>query len=63
VPLTTVGLVQFVSPIIQFLMAWAVFHEEISAGRWTAMVLVWVAVLVFCADLVLQARRRPRVRG
>ncbi|WP_194256517.1 hypothetical protein [Actinomyces faecalis] len=28
------GLVQFVSPVLQLLIAWAVFHEEISAGRW-----------------------------
>lgn len=62
VPLTLVGLAQFVSPIMQFLLAWAVFGEEISTGRWIAMVLVWVAVTVFCTDLAWQIRRRPRLR-
>lgn len=62
VPLTLVGLAQFVSPIMQFLLAWGVFGEEISAGRWIAMILVWVAVAVFCADLAWQLHRRPRLR-
>lgn len=62
VPLTLVGLAQFISPIMQFLLAWAVLGEEISTGRWIAMVLVWVAVAIFCADLAWQLRHRPRLR-
>ena len=27
-----------------FILAWAVFHEEIPPARWAAMVLVWAAV-------------------
>lgn len=57
VPLTVVGLSQYIAPIIQFLLAWAVFGEEISTWRWVSMVLVWSAVAVFAADVLRQAAR------
>lgn len=62
VPLTVVGLSQYIAPIMQFLLAWAVFHETITPARWAAMVLVWLAVAVFAADVVRQVARRPRPR-
>lgn len=62
VPLSVVGMSQYIAPITQFLLAWAVFHEQISPARWAAMVLVWVAVSVFIGDAVHQLIRRPRPR-
>ena len=62
VPLSVVGMSQYIAPIIQFLLAWAVFHEQIPPARWAAMVLVWVAVAVFIGDAVHQLLRRPRLR-
>ena len=62
VPLSVVGMSQYIAPIIQFVLAWAVFHEEIRPARWAAMVLVWIAVAIFMADAVHQLIRRPRPR-
>ena len=62
VPLSVVGMGQYIAPTIQFLLAWAVFHEQIPPARWAAMVLVWIAVAIFVADAVREATRRPRVR-
>ncbi|CAM2734875.1 EamA family transporter RarD [Actinomyces slackii] len=59
VPLSVVGLSQYFAPIIQFLLAWLVFHEEIPPARWAAMVLVWMAVAVFVADALRQLARTP----
>ncbi|SUU06901.1 putative chloramphenical resistance permease RarD [Actinomyces denticolens] len=59
VALTTIGMVQYLGPILQFLLAWLVFHEEISTARWAAMALVWAAVAVFVIDLVAQIRKQP----
>ncbi|WP_244963390.1 EamA family transporter [Actinomyces trachealis] len=56
VPLSVVGLSQYLAPIMQFLLAWLVFGEEITSTRWTAMGLVWLAVLVFVVDLLAQLR-------
>ena len=62
VPLSVVGMGQYIAPTIQFLLAWAVFHEQIPTARWAAMVLVWAAVAVFIGDAVHQLIRRPRLR-
>ena len=62
VPLSVVGMGQYIAPTIQFLLAWAVFHEQIPPARWAAMVLVWAAVAVFIGDAVHQLIRRPRLR-
>ena len=63
VPLTVVGLSQYIAPCLQFLLAWLVFGEEISPARWIAMALVWLAVAIFAADVVHQVRRLARPRG
>ena len=62
VPLSVVGMGQYIAPTIQFLLAWGAFHERIPPARWAAMVLVWAAVAVFIGDAVRQLLRRPRPR-
>ena len=62
VPLSVVGMGQYIAPTIQFLLAWVVFHEQIPTARWAAMVLVWAAVAVFIGDAVHQLIRRPHPR-
>ena len=62
VPLSVVGMGQYIAPTIQFLLAWGAFHERIPPARWAAMILVWAAVAVFIGDAVRQLLRRPRPR-
>ena len=62
VPLSVVGMSQYIAPITQFLLAWAIFHEQIPPARWAAMVLVWAAVAVFIGDAVHQFLHHPRPR-
>jgi len=50
VPLVTIGILQYVTPTIQFLIGWLVFHEPLPAARWLGFVLVWLAVAVFAVD-------------
>ena len=48
--------------VLQFLWGVLVVHEAMPATRWIGFVLVWVALVVFTADLVRHARAvRPRV--
>jgi chloramphenicol-sensitive protein RarD len=56
IPLTTIGLLQYVAPIIQFVIGVAIRHEAMPAARWAGFVLVWAAVIVFTWDS-LRARR------
>ncbi|BDZ39146.1 EamA family transporter RarD [Microbacterium suwonense] len=60
VDLSLVGMIQFITPIMQFLLGWAVLGEPMPAERWIGFVLVWVAISVFVIDLVFQKGRMRR---
>ncbi|SDF64158.1 chloramphenicol-sensitive protein RarD [Lentzea fradiae] len=58
IPLTTMGMLQYLAPILQF--AWGVFvvHEPMPASRWAGFVLVWLALAVFTFDALRNRRRQ-----
>lgn len=56
VPLVTLGLLQYLTPILQFLLGVLYFHETMPAGRWIGFALVWAALAVFTADLLRHTR-------
>lgn len=59
-PLSTVGLLQYLTPTLQFAGGVLVFHEDMPAARLAGFGLVWLALVVFTVDGVRHARR-PRV--
>jgi len=61
-PLSTVGMFQYIAPIAQFLFGYFVFQEAMSTGRWVGFVLVWVAVIILILDVVRQKYRNPKLR-
>lgn len=56
-PLTTVGTLQFIAPILQFILAITVFNEPMPVERLIGFCLVWVAVILLCVDMARQPRR------
>lgn len=60
VPLTTLGLVQYLAPVFQLLVGLAVFHEPMPASRWIGFGLVWAALLLLVGDELRRARRSGR---
>jgi chloramphenicol-sensitive protein RarD len=56
IPLTTMGLLQYVAPIMQFAIGVGVRGEDMPASRIVGFALVWVAIVVFTWDS-LRARR------
>jgi chloramphenicol-sensitive protein RarD len=52
VPLSTMGLLQFISPTIQLVLALALYHEPFGGVRLAGFVAVWLALLVFAAQQV-----------
>lgn len=62
IPLSTIGLLQFMTPVIQLLCGVLVLGETMSAGRWVGFGLVWIALVVLTADSLAQARRTRRAR-
>lgn len=64
VPLATMGLLQFLAPVLQFITAVAILGEVVPASRWIGFILVWVALVILATDIVRhsQARRRARLK-
>jgi chloramphenicol-sensitive protein RarD len=60
VPLTTVGLLQYLAPVLQFLIGWLVAGEVMPASRWIGFALVWMALGLLSWDGV-RAARRPAI--
>jgi chloramphenicol-sensitive protein RarD len=61
VPLTTMGVVQYLAPILQFALGVLWFHEDMPAGRWAGFVLVWIALALFTFEAATQRRRQLRL--
>ncbi|TRY18823.1 EamA family transporter RarD [Tessaracoccus rhinocerotis] len=58
--LVTLGMIQYIAPIGQFVLGWLVFDEPMPAQRWVGFVLVWTAVAMFVASAVSRVGRRGR---
>ncbi|WP_189931799.1 EamA family transporter RarD [Streptomyces sulfonofaciens] len=57
VPLSTLGLLQYLTPVLQFVLGVLYFHEEMPPERWAGFALVWVALAVLSWDALRTARR------
>ncbi|MFI6662368.1 EamA family transporter RarD [Streptomyces sp. NPDC050523] len=62
VPLSTLGLLQYLAPVFQFLLGILYFHEAMPVERWAGFGLVWVALCLLSFDAWRAARRLGRVR-
>ncbi|MFE7269275.1 EamA family transporter RarD [Streptomyces sp. NPDC057623] len=62
VPLSTLGLLQYLAPVFQFLLGVLYFHEAMPAERWAGFALVWLALTLLTAD-AWRTARRSRVAG
>ncbi len=58
VPLTTMGLLQFIAPVLQLLIGVLVLGEQIPPVRWVGFGLVWLALGILTWDSLARARRR-----
>jgi chloramphenicol-sensitive protein RarD len=55
--MTTLGLLNYIAPIMQFICGILVFHEEMSPMRWAGFSLVWLALVIFTYDSMTRRRR------
>ena len=53
--LTTLGMLQFIGPTIQFFIGWKIYHEPMTGTRLLSFALIWLAIGIYTAD----ARRQP----
>src|SRR5690606_10306252 len=61
VPLVTIGLLQFINPVLQLLAGVLVLGEVLPVSRWVGFGLVWLALAVLTVDSVVTAGRARRL--
>lgn len=60
-PLSVLGLMQYMAPVMQFLVGLLVFHEHMSTGRLAGFILIWVALVILTADTLHHTRHARRL--
>ncbi|WP_304453283.1 EamA family transporter RarD [Nocardiopsis sp. YSL2] len=62
VPLSIIGILQYIAPTMIFLVGWLVQGEEMPPSRWIGFAIVWSALCVFAFDQIRGARSRAAAR-
>ena len=58
IPFTMIGLLQYLTPTIQFLLAVFLRHEPMPSGRWLGFVFIWLALITLGYDLIKSGSSR-----
>lgn len=60
VSMTTIGLLQYLAPTIQFALGLLVFHEAMTPVKWLGFSLVWLALVIFTVEALGNRGRQLR---
>ena len=55
-PYTTIGLLQYITPTIQFSIGVWLRHEDMPTARWIGFIVIWFALAALATDLVRSSR-------
>ncbi len=55
-PLTLIGLLQYITPTIQFCIGVWYYNEEMSTARWVGFLIIWAALMSLAIDLIKSSR-------
>ena len=61
IPLSTLGLMQYLTPTVQFILGLVVFGEPMPPLRLAGFALIWAALALFTFDTLRNRRRQLRV--
>ncbi|GIG19555.1 protein RarD [Cellulomonas chitinilytica] len=61
-PLTAIGLLQYITPVLQFLIGVVVLHEQMPPARWWGFGLVWTALVILTVDGMRSSRSHALAR-
>jgi chloramphenicol-sensitive protein RarD len=61
VPLTTIGILQYIAPTIQFLIGVFIYDEPFTTGKLIGFSIVWVALIIFTVEGLSNGYRRNHV--
>jgi chloramphenicol-sensitive protein RarD len=62
IPLSTLGLMQYLTPTTQFILGLTVFHEPMPAMRWVGFGLIWLALVLFTIETLRHRRHQQRTQ-
>ena len=62
-PLSTMGLIQYVTPVLQFAVGVGIRHEPLPPARLAGFALVWLALIVLSVDGLRAQRRSTATAG
>jgi chloramphenicol-sensitive protein RarD len=60
ISLTTLGILQFIGPTLQFVIGWKFYGEPMTSGRLLTFALIWVAIGIYAFDARMRERTRIR---
>jgi chloramphenicol-sensitive protein RarD len=63
IPLSSIGFIQYLTPIIQFLLGIFYFQEEMPPVRWLGFALVWLGLVVLTVDALRAVGTKRRKAG
>jgi chloramphenicol-sensitive protein RarD len=55
-PFTTIGLLQYITPTLQFSVGVWVRHEDMPTARWVGFLIIWAALTTLALDLIKSSR-------
>lgn len=55
-PLTLIGLLQYITPTIQFCIGVWYYNEDMPGARWAGFLIIWVALITLAFDLIKSGR-------
>ena len=55
--LTDLGLIQYMAPTLQLILAVAIYGEVLAPAQWAAFMLIWTALAIYALGATLSARR------
>lgn len=61
-PLSTIGLIQYITPTLQFLIGTLMYHETFSTERLIGFCIIWLALIIFSIEN-FSAARKARISG
>lgn len=59
IPLTMIGILQYIAPTMQFLIGVFLYHEPFDQTRLIGFSLVWLALIIFWLENYIASRRVP----
>jgi chloramphenicol-sensitive protein RarD len=62
IPLSTLGILQFISPTCQFLLGVFVFGEAFSLARLAGFACIWLALLLYIAEGLIAQRHQAETQ-